>query len=346
MIIMKRKFIFSEAGESLSYLLNFFFLSFSILMVAVDCGLYDDLPLFALISDVSISDFILLFFLNAKSGVKGPMYICLLLLLLVVTYYTTLLISGEHRPRLLSWKPFFQFLSCVIAIGLYFRSIVLRSLPAEIHCRNMGIITVLVLCTLALYFHFLSAPVGNIALSVILVVLMVSGVFYFMRNIGGYYPLFSDSAFFKDLAEEAKAKAESTSVTDGKMQALFASVEGYMVTNKPYLNENFDLSDLSLSIYSNKTYLSKTINCVSGMNFRQYVNRYRVRNAMSMMIEDPHLRMAEVSYLSGFHNQVTFNMAFKLVTEQTPGDWYKDYKASQKMARKKSHAMALDEAEV
>src|SRR5574344_2427614 len=156
---MKRKFIFYEAGESFSYLLNLFFLSSSILMVALDCGLYDDLPLFALIADVSLSDFILLFFLNAKSGVKGSMYICLLLLLMVVTYYSVLFISEEHSQRLLSWKPFFQCLLCIIAIGFYFRCIVLRSLPAEIHCRNVGIITVLVLCALALYFHFLSAPI-------------------------------------------------------------------------------------------------------------------------------------------------------------------------------------------
>ncbi len=340
---MKRKFIFSEAGESLSYLLNLFFLSSSILMVALDCGLYEDLPLFALIADASLADFILLFFLNAKSGERGSMYICLLLLLLVGTYYTVLLISEEYSQRLLSWKPFFQCLLCVIAIGFYFRCMVLSSLPAEIHCRNVGIITVLVLCALALYFHFLSVPIGNIALSVILVVLIVIGVFFFMRNIGGYYPLFAQSEFFKNLAKE---DVESPPVADGKMKALFASVEGYMVANKPYLNENFELSDLSISIYTNKTYLSKTINCVSGMNFRQYVNRYRVRNAMNIMTEDPHLRMAEVSYLSGFHNQVTFNMAFKLVTEQTPGDWYKDYKASQKMARKESHSIILDEAEV
>ena len=45
-------------------------------------------------------------------------------------------------------------------------------------------------------------------MSAILVVLMASGVFDFMRNIGGYYPLFSESVFFMRIAEEEREKEE------------------------------------------------------------------------------------------------------------------------------------------
>ena len=347
---MARKIVFSEAGMTLSYFFNLLFLSSSILMIAIDCGLYDDLHLFTLIADVSVSDFILLFFLNARSGIRGSLLICIILFLIIVVYYIVSFISEEHGQRLLLWKPFFQCLVCIIALGFYFRCIVLRSLPAEVHCRNVGIVTVLALCALSSSFHFLAFPVGDIVMSAILVVLMASGVFYFMRNIGGYYPLFSESVFFMRIAEEEREKEDVKLVPDEKMTKLFESVEGYMTKNKPYLNDNFELSDLSISIYTNKTYLSKTINQVSGMNFRQYINRYRVENAMNMLMDDPHLRMAEVSYLSGFHNVVTFNMAFKMVTDQTPSDWFRDYKASQKMANRESgrlHSqMILDEADV
>lgn len=95
----------------------------------------------------------------------------------------------------------------------------------------------------------------------------------------------------------------------------------YMVERRPFLVESFTIEDLSMALCTNRNYLSKAINGFSGRNFRQYVNYYRVTYSMEIFRRNMGLKVSELSMLSGFNNQVTFNHAFKTVMEETPGSW-------------------------
>lgn len=95
----------------------------------------------------------------------------------------------------------------------------------------------------------------------------------------------------------------------------------YMTQRRPFLVESFSLGDLSMALHTNRNYLSKAINCFSGRNFRQYVNYYRVTYSMEIFRRNMGLKVSELSSLSGFNNQVTYNHAFKTVMEETPGSW-------------------------
>ena len=111
---------------------------------------------------------------------------------------------------------------------------------------------------------------------------------------------------------------------DKKMSYLYKRIVMYMEEKRPYLNQAFDMSCLADRMLTNKLYLSKTINILSGRNFRQFVNYYRVRRAMELFKEDPRLRINEVSEMSGFRTAVSFNMAFKVNTGKTPTEWLQD----------------------
>ena len=106
---------------------------------------------------------------------------------------------------------------------------------------------------------------------------------------------------------------------------LFRRVVHYMEDQKPYLDDKLNLESFSRAIFSNKVYVSKNINYYSGRNFRQFVNWYRIQYALELMKTDPHLRMEEVSMLSGFHSTVSFNMAFRLFEGRTPTEWHEEY---------------------
>lgn len=114
---------------------------------------------------------------------------------------------------------------------------------------------------------------------------------------------------------------------DKKMSYLYKRVVMYMEEKRPYLSQTFDMSYLADRMLTNKLYLSKTINVLSGRNFRQFVNYYRVRRAMELFKEDPRLKINEVSEMSGFRTAVSFNMAFKMNTGKTPTEWLQDYVA-------------------
>ena len=105
------------------------------------------------------------------------------------------------------------------------------------------------------------------------------------------------------------------------MNELYDRIIKLMESSRPYLREDYSLQDLAISVYSNKTYLSKTINVMSGKNFRQFINSYRVLFSVELIKQNPKIRVEELATMSGFHSSVTFTMAFKANIGETPGEY-------------------------
>ena len=103
-----------------------------------------------------------------------------------------------------------------------------------------------------------------------------------------------------------------------KMSHLYERVLDVMEKKRPYLDPDFNLMDLAGAVFTNKTYLSRTINILSGRNFSQFVNYYRVQYALELMQKDGNLKVINLAMMCGFHSTVSFNMAFKLNMGETP----------------------------
>ncbi len=117
---------------------------------------------------------------------------------------------------------------------------------------------------------------------------------------------------------------------DRRMNLLYGKIMSIMTEEKPYLDPSFSMNDLAMKAYSNKLYLSRTINLLSGRNFRQFLNYYRIQHAMALFRKDPKLKVSEAAGLSGFNSTVSFNMAFKINTGMTPTEWIQEHLAGQK----------------
>jgi AraC-like DNA-binding protein len=122
----------------------------------------------------------------------------------------------------------------------------------------------------------------------------------------------------------AKKGGDTESLADGPAavdQFLYDRCCRYMADRKPFLVESFSLGDLANVMYTNKVYLSKTINYYSGKNFRSYINYYRVMYAMELFRKNKALSVTELGSLAGFHSGTTFNQAFKAVMQESPSTW-------------------------
>ena len=130
--------------------------------------------------------------------------------------------------------------------------------------------------------------------------------------------------------DQIKAVLEQPRMADGLSapyelaaidQYLYDRCCRYMTEFRPFLVTSFNLQDLANAVYTNKYYLSKTINRFSGKNFRQYVNYYRIMYAMDLFRENKSLRITEMANLCGFHSTTSFNQSFKAVMGETPSYW-------------------------
>ena len=84
---------------------------------------------------------------------------------------------------------------------------------------------------------------------------------------------------------------------------------------------DYQLQDLANSLYTNRSYLSKTINRFSGKNFRSYVNYYRVMYAMELFRANMSLRIIDLAELSGFRSESSFLNSFRSVMGEAPSIW-------------------------
>lgn len=118
-------------------------------------------------------------------------------------------------------------------------------------------------------------------------------------------------------ADDPSAQLDSMAID----QYLYDRCCRYMTEHRPFLVPTFSLQDLANAIYTNKSYLSKTINRYSGKNFRQYMNYYRVMYAMELYRSNMSLRVNDLGELSGFSSVSAFFQSFKKVMGEPPSTW-------------------------
>ena len=230
---------------------------------------------------------------------------CLLLLLyplkgesalfavLQAVLFVVLMAAGECLPRqhLLLWTCTIPLLLMIV---LWERR---RSMPRLVTKENRLFYTCLVL---------MLRPVGNGIPLVFLYVLM-----YVLCYYGSTFSLAGYLAHFKRRTEKGKCDP-------AQMRSLFERAEQFLVREQPFLNANYREDEMARALYTNRVYLSQTINAVSGMNFKTLLNSYRVRYAMALMREKPALNIKQVAINSGFNSSNVFVTSFRQITGENP----------------------------
>lgn len=127
-----------------------------------------------------------------------------------------------------------------------------------------------------------------------------------------------------------EAGVAATENTNGHVKQ--ASQSDYVLIDK--LNEIveakklFTNSDMTLDILAeylncNRVHLSQAINRVTGKNFNQYINEYRVREAILILSNETSAKQTidAIAYESGFNDRRTFYRVFKSATGLSPTDF-------------------------
>lgn len=98
-----------------------------------------------------------------------------------------------------------------------------------------------------------------------------------------------------------------------------------MEKEKIYLNPKLTLGEVAISVGTNKTYLSDYFNNTLHTTFYEYINKYRVEEACSIidhMTTEGRKSMVEVAEMSGFNSLSSFNRYFRKVKGVSPKTYY------------------------
>ena len=116
---------------------------------------------------------------------------------------------------------------------------------------------------------------------------------------------------------EARYRYRISPKTMDKMQEQILNL---IVMQKKYRDKEYSAKKLADEIGTTVVYVSAVVNTRFHMNFNQYVNKHRVDEAMTVLVDKRYqkLTIEEVGYMVGFANRQSFYMAFYRFMGITP----------------------------
>lgn len=139
-----------------------------------------------------------------------------------------------------------------------------------------------------------------------------------------FYKALQQPQFLFDLTDDMKIhKYESSKLSREEKEKFLKQIEDYFVREKPYLNPSLTIKDVADATNINSKYISQVINESLNKNFYDFINSYRVKEAMEQLLINggKEKTILEILYDSGFNSKSAFNTAFKKNTGFTPTEF-------------------------
>ena len=110
------------------------------------------------------------------------------------------------------------------------------------------------------------------------------------------------------------------------IKVLHGSLVQYFEHDKPYLDPDLTIMQVSRSLGTNKSYVARAIKLFEKVNYCTFVNHKRIEHALNEFRKRPDLRVNELAYMSGFNSSSAFTIAFKKEFGVPPGEWCRNYR--------------------
>ncbi|RHX89406.1 AraC family transcriptional regulator [Leptospira stimsonii] len=137
-------------------------------------------------------------------------------------------------------------------------------------------------------------------------------VFYYFMTL-----LFPKILDFSEI-ESNKNLTKRSLLHDIDIRALEEKLAYMVKEERIYLDEDIRLPDLSEELGISVHQLSYFLNNHLGLNFNNYINRFRVEEAKSMLLNDPTRSVVSVGIAVGFNSNSSFYKAFYKETGMSP----------------------------
>lgn len=122
---------------------------------------------------------------------------------------------------------------------------------------------------------------------------------------------------------KVKEAAYRTLVNPQLMDDLKGRILDLIVMQKKYKDKNYSAKQLASDLGTNTRYISAVVNVRFHMNYTSLVNKYRIEEAMSILVDKRYADMSieEVSDMVGFANRQSFYASFYKIMGITPREY-------------------------
>jgi AraC-like DNA-binding protein len=141
------------------------------------------------------------------------------------------------------------------------------------------------------------------------------GVLYFVFSFR--YPEFTQKA----IREARTIQLEKTPVSVSDADAVIARMDILMANEGLFRDEELSLQRMSVLLGVTPHQLSRVINGKLNLNFRGYLNSYRIREAHKLLRENPEMSVLEIAFATGFNSKSSFNECFVRLSGMTPREF-------------------------
>jgi AraC-like DNA-binding protein len=188
------------------------------------------------------------------------------------------------------------------------------------------------------HMGILNVTMAYVVLSVLTVLLMAAGylvsssgllrsgaIMAGVQVVGAYLAGQRYPQFMQFLKIQARKKRYERSLLNGiDPIVVSARLTGLMEDERLYTRDELSLKMLSDALVVTPHQLSQLLNERFNMNFKSYVNSFRVRDARRMLVADPESSIISIAYVVGFNSKTSFYRAFARETGRTPQQYRDD----------------------
>ncbi|MGD0339616.1 MAG: helix-turn-helix domain-containing protein [Bacteroidota bacterium] len=122
---------------------------------------------------------------------------------------------------------------------------------------------------------------------------------------------------------EGAAKYKKSGLSDEDAEEIKRTLLALMISDKPYLDQDFTLQKLAERLKTSSHNLSEVINTKLHQSYYDFVNQYRVEEFKNRLAdpESERYNLLSIALDSGFKSKGTFNSIFKKSTGITPSEY-------------------------
>ncbi|MGM0650280.1 MAG: helix-turn-helix domain-containing protein [Bacteroidota bacterium] len=118
----------------------------------------------------------------------------------------------------------------------------------------------------------------------------------------------------------------SLSLNENDKKQIEQKLLAYMQQEKPYLKSDLRIDTLAQALKTNRSYLSLVIKDMSGLNFCNFINKYRVEEFIRIYLQSKNHNKYNIQGIAskiGFRSKSSFYHAFRKFKSTTPIEYIK-----------------------